>query len=124
MGITVSLSPARSDSVGSWRTSPRSGENHRAAGLGANLTAGRQQLTRLLQGYHGEDEPANFPSRESAVAIWVAIHHHYGAWLPAPWDVMHQLAIELRKHILKVDMAAEVTGRVCASCWAWACGAV
>src|SRR5271169_2808317 len=59
MGITASLSPARSGSVGSWRTSPRSGENHRTAGLGADLTAARQQLTKLLQGYHGEDEPGN-----------------------------------------------------------------
>src|SRR5580700_4548426 len=59
MGITASRSPARSGSVGSWRTSPRSGENHRAAGLGADLTAARQQLTELLQGYHGGDEPGN-----------------------------------------------------------------
>jgi hypothetical protein len=35
MGITVSRSPARSGSAGSWRTSPRSDENHRAAGLGS-----------------------------------------------------------------------------------------
>src|SRR6516162_345797 len=44
-------------------------------------------------------------------------------WLPAPWDAMHSLAIESRKQILKVDIAAEVTGRACASCCAWACGA-
>ena len=35
MGITVSRSPARSGSAGSWRTSPGSDENHRAAGLGS-----------------------------------------------------------------------------------------
>jgi len=50
MGITVSRSPARSGSAGSWRTSLRSDENHRAAGLGADLTAPRQQLTELLHG--------------------------------------------------------------------------